>query len=260
MRGSRYRSIIIVPVSNLASGVVGSLTPVRTAGSEPYDDLAVLFAQDLGRRCGIAISKAKYHAQALDVSNRFQRLALPDKLPRSNVVELDAHYEAAQKEMFIGGDWYDAVLLPDGKIALSVGDVSGHGIDAAAMMGFVRVSLRTALAVEQYLAKALDVVDYMFRYSARGDLFATASIALFDPHEMTLKCESAGHPGPLIWNQETCTVTDPFQERGLPLGFRDLNPNQNSATIPVTRGTLAVFFTDGLVEWTHDYLAGERSL
>lgn len=258
-RKMRIRSMIIVPVSNQAWGIVGALTLARTDDGQPFNDIAVRFAQDLGRRCGIAIAKARYHSQIADVSTRYQKLSLPNKLPRTPCAHFSAYYEPADKTMFVGGDWYDAFPLPNGKIALSVGDISGHGLEAAAHMGYTRVALRAALAVEADVAKALDVVDYMFRYSERGDFFATASVAIFDPKSMTMTCESAGHPGPLIWEERRNGVIDPFRERGLPLGFRDMAGPQEPAVISVSPGTLAVFFTDGLVEWDHDYNAGERA-
>ena len=260
IRKMRITSMIIVPVSNQAWGVVGALTLARTGGSQPFDEVAVRFAQDLGRRCGIAIAKARYHSQIAQVSTRYQQLSLPKRLPQTPAAAFSAYYEPADKTMFVGGDWYDAFPLPNGQIALTVGDISGHGLDAAVHMGYTRVALHAALAVQADIAKALDVVDYMVRDSNHGAFFATASVAIFDPHDMTLRCASAGHPGPLIWDERRKDVTDPFTKRGLPLGFRDMAGTQETAVISVEPGTLAVFFTDGLVEWNRDYLAGERNL
>lgn len=131
MRELQYRSLIIVPVVSRVSGILGALTLVRTASSgEQYDARALLFAEDLGRRCGTAISKSQLYSQSVDVASRLQAASLPRTLPAPAGVTFDSYYEPAQAELLIGGDWYDAFNLPDGRIGVSIGDVSGHGVDA----------------------------------------------------------------------------------------------------------------------------------
>lgn len=262
MRDLRYRSLIIVPVVSHVSGVLGALTLVRTAETEErYDSRALLFAEDLGRRCGVAISKSKLYSQSVDIASRLQMASLPATLPERAGITFDAYYEAAEAEMLIGGDWYDAFNLRDGRIGISIGDVTGHGVDAAVFMRSLRDALRTALYGDADLLRALDIADYLISEEFPEERYATAELGMFDAETHTLTCASAGHPGPLVWVPSKNAVLDPFQSRGLPLGMRRLEQfHQQAGSVVLEPGSLAVFFTDGLVEWERNYVAGEAAV
>src|SRR6185312_16683111 len=103
--------MIVVPVRSQVWGLAGALTLVRTDASEArYGDDAVAFAEDLGRRCGIAIGKARLHSHTIDIAERLQKAALPHALPELPWLQFDAFYEAADAALLVGGDWYDAFL------------------------------------------------------------------------------------------------------------------------------------------------------
>ncbi|HLI95361.1 MAG TPA: GAF domain-containing SpoIIE family protein phosphatase [Candidatus Baltobacteraceae bacterium] len=262
MRELGYRSLIIVPVISQVQGILGALTLVRTNQSkERYDDRALLFAEDLGRRCGVAISKSKLYSQSVAVASRLQVASLPRTLPSGTGMSLDAYYEPAEAELLIGGDWYDAFNLPDGRIGISVGDVTGHGVDAAASMRSLRDALRAALYGEPQLLRALDIADYLISEEFPEERYATAVLSIFDLQTRTLTCASAGHPGPLLWLPQKGEVVDPFVSRGLPLGMRRFTRTaQETGTLVLEPGSLAVYFTDGLMEWDRDYVAGEAAV
>lgn len=261
MHEMRYRSMIVVPVVSHVQGILGALTLVRThPAEEEYDERALLFAEDLGRRCGVAISKSKLYSQSIEVASRLQIASLPRTLPMHAGIALDAYYEPAEAELLIGGDWYDAFNLPDGRIGISIGDVTGHGVDAAAFMGSLRDALRTSLYGEVHLKRALNIADYLIGEEFPEGRYATALLCTYDPQTRTLSGASAGHPGPLIW-VPAGKVIDPFTERGLPLGVRTMNgTRQEMSSIVLEPGAMAVFFTDGLVEWNRDYVEGEASV
>jgi serine phosphatase RsbU (regulator of sigma subunit) len=262
MHEMRYRSLIVVPVVSHVQGILGALTLVRTDPVEQeYDERALLFAEDLGRRCGVAISKSRLYSQSIEVASRLQLASLPRTLPKREGLALDAYYEPAEAELLVGGDWYDAFNLPDGRIGISIGDVTGHGVDAAAFMGSLRDALRTALYAELQLIRALDIADYLIGEEFPDGRYATALLATFDPQTRLLSAACAGHPGPLVWAPHEGTVIDPFIERGLPLGMRTLsNTPQDVCSIALEPGAMAVFFTDGLTEWDRNYVEGETSL
>ena len=255
------RSFIIVPLI-AQEQVLGAMALVYTDYSDlHYDSEALVLAEDLGRRCGAAIGIAKLHETARDVSTRFQLAALPKTLPRMPGFKLDSLYEPASSEMLVGGDWFDAFELPDERLGVSIGDISGHGVEAASFMGSLRDALRIAMFMEPDLLKVLAAADVLIKQETQKGIFATASIAVVDSGRRTLTVAAAGHPGPICWNEREQTVTDPFTERGLPLGFRDLAPPQQAAqTIALERGAFVVFFTDGLLEAEHDYLRGQERL
>lgn len=253
MRRMKYRSLAVVPVAAKTRGVIGALGLVRTGRSEErYDSRSLRFIEDLARRCGTAISKAMLYEQTLRIATVFQRAALPSALPSIDGIAFDAFYEPSSQDLLVGGDWYDAFALSDGRVAITIGDVLGHGLDAAVWMSRLRNGLRAAMFGDPDPARALEIVDQMLRSEGEEEFFTTALVALVDPVRQTLCCASAGHPGPLIWTG-TGEVMDPFRERGLPLGLRHIQPAvQTAQTLNVRAGAFAVFFTDGLLEWNRD--------
>lgn len=255
------RSFIIVPLT-AQDEVLGAIALVYTDYSNlHYNSDALNLAEDLGRRCGAAIATAKVHETAMDVSTRFQLAALPKSVPQVPGLEFDSLYEPASHEMLVGGDWFDAFELPNDRLGISIGDISGHGVNAAAFTGSLRDALRIAMLMERDLLKVLDAADVLITQETEKGIFATALIAVIDKRTRALSCVAAGHPGPLCWNEREQAVTDPFIERGLPLGYRDLCASHQSVqTIALEPGTFAVFFTDGLVEAQHDYLRGQEQL
>ncbi|HEV3154559.1 MAG TPA: GAF domain-containing SpoIIE family protein phosphatase [Candidatus Baltobacteraceae bacterium] len=252
MRRMRYRSIVVVPLVSATQGTIGALTLVRTDPSEErYDEQSLRFAEDLARRCGTAIAKAKLYEQTFRIATVFQKAALPDRLPAREGLSFDAIYEPSSEEVLVGGDWYDAFAFDDGRIAITVGDVLGHGIEAATLMSRLRSGLRAALLSDPDPANALNVADRMLRIELR-EQFTTALVALIDCSHETLTCSSAGHPGPLVWDGSGAVI-DPFMERGLPLGLRNFGPASKTAEVmTVKTGSFVVFFTDGLLEWNRN--------
>lgn len=188
---------------------------------------------------------------------------MPRQLPELPGIEFNALYEPATS-LLVGGDWYDVFRLPDGRIGISVGDVSGHGIEAAVVMQRVKNALQTALVVNPNLTTALESADYIVRnespYAGQRHVFCTASLAILDPEVMTLTVSPAGHPGPKIWKPSTQEVIDPFTERALPLGLRDLQNDEVRQSMRLEEESFVVFYTDGLVESEYDFLDGERRL
>lgn len=119
MRRMNYRSIVGVPLETKTQGIIGVLILIRTdRTAERYDDRSLRFIEDLARRCATAIGKAMLYEQTLHVATTFQRAALPDQLPSLDSVSLDAFYEPSSQGLLVGGDWYDAFSLPDGRVAL----------------------------------------------------------------------------------------------------------------------------------------------
>ncbi|MBV8639324.1 MAG: SpoIIE family protein phosphatase [Candidatus Eremiobacteraeota bacterium] len=261
LRRMKYASIIVVPIPGRGNEMVGALGLVRTHDSdERFDENSVLFARGLARRCGSAMLRAREFESSQDVGLQFQRAALPRSLPSVSGVAFDAYYEAAEASLLIGGDWYDAFMLPTGNIGMTMGDIAGHGVEAATLMGNVRNALRTALCAGLALDAALDVVDFL----VRGDLpeggYATANLATLDPTSGVIRLIAAGHPGPLVAFSDD-SVKDPFTDRGLPLGLRDLSrERQPVAELQLEKGSFLAFFTDGVIEWQRDELSGYARL
>ena len=261
MRQMKYTSMIVVPLISRVYGLTGAFTLVATADNHArFDSSTVAFAEGLGRLCSAAIGKARLYTEAHATATTFQQAALPRTFPQPKGIQFFSYYQPASKGMMVGGDWYDAFALPDGRLGLSVGDVSGHGLHACALMASMRNALRTALIMESDIAHALDAVDYLLRTEYGEPHYCTALLGIIDLEALTLRLGSAGHPTPIIWDARTGTLQKPFVEHGLPLGHRNLSQSRiNPRTVRLNAG-LIVFYTDGLVEYKRDIIDGERSL
>jgi anti-sigma regulatory factor (Ser/Thr protein kinase) len=190
------------------------------------------------------------------VANRFQTAAMVKDLPQLDGFVLSGYYDSATTDLGVGGDWYDAFGLADGRIVLTVGDVSGKGLDAAILMAKVRQSLRTAAAIHIEPGAILDAADRTLRVEY-PETIVTAFVGIVDRIEETLTFANAGHPWPYL--RRANGTIDELRSIALPLGLRDVGAPETQTT-PFRRNELLVLYTDGLVEATHDVLAGETSL
>jgi GAF domain-containing protein len=197
----------------------------------------------LGSAVADALSRAIQHDIDRDLVMSVQRSLLPEALPEHPEVRLGARYLPAETRYGIGGDWYDAVLLPGGRILLLVGDVAGHGLKAAITMGQMRSAAR-ALAPTHGPAALLDALD-QFAGSGPDVLSATAAVAVIDPAQRTLRYCLAGHP-PLLLRDPDGTLASLGEAGGPLIGFgAGDRPEQVVTFAP---GSCLVLFTDGLVE------------
>ncbi len=235
---------------------VGTLSALMAGSGRRFSKADLPLFEELARRIAPAVGNAEAYERERRVARSFQEAAMLQALPRIPGLRFDAIYEAAHAEATVGGDWYDAVRLPDGRVVLSIGDVAGSGLDAAVTMGSVRQSIRTAALINPEPVMVLDAVDRIVR--AMGDeRFVTAFVALLDPVTFELRYASAGHP-PAALRAPDGAVT--LLEGGnLPLGLRRREASRN-AGLTVQPGSLLIAYTDGLVEFDRDPLGGERAL
>jgi PAS domain S-box-containing protein len=190
------------------------------------------------------------------VADAFQVASLPSSLPTVPGVRFSAVYEAGRREASIGGDWYDALRLVDGRIVLSIGDVAGSGLGAAVTMSSVRQAIRGAAQIHADPLAILDAADRTLREDA-PDRMVTAFVGIFDPVSRLLSYASAGHPPPLIRLPDYSVVE--LKSSGMPLGVRRKGDSEvNVATL--APGSFVVLYTDGLTESTHDIAQGEERL
>jgi GAF domain-containing protein len=239
---SSHQAWIALPLRS-SGRTLGTLT---LAFPEPHpidDGPEQIILTALGSAVADALSRAIQHDTDRDLVMSVQRSLLPETLPEHPGVRLGARYMPAETHYGIGGDWYDAVLLPGGRILLLVGDVAGHGLKAAITMGQMRSAAR-ALAPTHGPAALLDALD-QFVGSGPDVLPATAAVAVIDPAERTLRYCLAGHP-PLLLRDPGGTITTLDEARGPLLGYGATGrPEQVVTFLP---GSCLVLFTDGLVE------------
>ncbi len=249
-------SLVIVPLA-YRGAVRGTLVAMydRSSGRH-YGADEVPFFSEIARRIAPAVGNAEAYERERRVARTFQAAALTTDLPRVPGTGFDALYEAGRSEALIGGDWYDAFRVPDGRVVVSVGDVAGSGLDAAATMAAIRQSLRGAAAINPEPSVMLDAADRVLR-SQTPDRFVTAWVGVLDPLWSTLACAGAGHPAPLRRDAAGTVVTLPAG--GLPLGLRERGTDV-TRHLDLSEGSTLLLYTDGLTEAGRDVLAGEAAL
>jgi PAS domain S-box-containing protein len=249
------RAILYVPlgVDDERYGVFSlAISESDRAFTDEDQQLATLIAQ----RASIAVGNARLYERQREVARTLQAAFLPPALPHADGVRFDAEYAPGTRDLTIGGDWYDAFPYADHAFAFSIGDVAGHGLDAAVPMGKMRQTFRALAAVETDPARALGGADAVLR-GEHPDVFVTAFVATYDIRTGRLRYANAGHPSPFVRCADGRLVR--LHAGGIPLGlgaFGTLETQEAS----LARGELLVAFTDGLIETTQDIDEGERAV
>jgi serine phosphatase RsbU (regulator of sigma subunit)/anti-sigma regulatory factor (Ser/Thr protein kinase) len=229
------------------------------AGADEIADLDRVY-HDMTRRVQESLHAKEQalaaYERAHHVATTLQRALLPQELPSLPGVTFDSVYVPGRLEAQVGGDWYDALRLADGRVLITIGDVAGSGLQAAVIMAAMRQVIRGVAQLYADPATMIDAADRTLK-AEHPDRLVTAIVAVFDPVARTLAYCSAGHPPPLMRTADG-TVSE-LPTRGLPLGLRTRDDG-DARTAGVPDGATVLFYTDGLVESTQDIIEGERRL
>ncbi|MFF9285026.1 PP2C family protein-serine/threonine phosphatase [Streptomyces griseosporeus] len=234
------RPLLCIPLT--APRLLGVLT--LTAPGPRFDPDTAVMLMELAGRLAIALDHARRYEQHRDVAEALQRAQLTE-LPLTEGVDLAARYLPATRGLNIGGDWYDAFVQPDGSVLAVIGDVTGHGLNAAVMMGQLRTALRAYAVEDDSPARILTRLHHMLCHQ-QPTLYATAVIARFRPGDPTLVWAAAGHPPAVVRSPDgTVRVLDarPGIMLGVPLPF-----TYEDHRLPLHPGSTVALYTDGLVE------------
>jgi anti-anti-sigma factor len=229
-----YLDFVLAPMraaDGTVTGVIGTAADVTGA---------VQRRRAAEQRAGEA---QRRYAEARDVIHALQRELLPRGVPVLPGLRIAASYLLADADTSAGGDWFDALALPDGRVALVVGDVVGHGVAASAAMGQLRVVLRERVAETGELAAAIGAADRMAQRS-RGARAATVCVVLLDPGTGALSYCTAGHPPPLVLPADGDPRYLPGSGAG-PLGVGSRFPIAGDQIGP---GEMLLLYTDGILE------------
>jgi PAS domain S-box-containing protein len=203
-----------------------------------------VFLEALAGQCALALERATLYEREHTTAETLQRSLLPDTLPTVPGFILEARCMPVTRNMEIGGDWYDAFRLPDGRLAVATGDVMGKGLTAAAGMGRVRNALRALALSDPRPAAVLSGLDRLFLATELAEQVTTVAYLVVDPLTGEGVAANAGHLPPLLLSRDAPPRLDPT-EAGTPLGWA--SPRQQySFSLPP--GNTAVLYSDGLVE------------
>ena len=249
-----FRQVLIVPLI-ARKQTIGAMT--LTIGSErTFDPGIIALSGELANRAALAIDNARLYAREHRVADTLQRAMLPQTLPHISGQALHAAYLPRAEEANVGGDWYDAFAISDGKFALSIGDVAGHGLEAAVIMGEVRQAFRASALDARAPSEVLTRADRILKFR-QDPAMVTAVFGIFDIASSTFTYATAGHPPPILASPGGPVQVLPGD--GLPLGLRH-NEESTDWTVSIPPGSLLTLYTDGLVEYDRNVIEGERRL
>jgi serine phosphatase RsbU (regulator of sigma subunit) len=192
-----------------------------------------------------ARERAELQRSQVELAIALQRGMLPRDLPTDPRFRLAVQYAPACYGLNVGGDWYDAFALPDGRIGLSIGDVQGHNIEAAAFMGQVRAGLRALASVTSEPGELLGRTNDLL-LSLGSDLFATCTFVRLDPSTGLLESARAGHI-PFVWATPDGRSGIAEDYGGPPLGI-EKGMEYPVARFRLSAGGVFILLTDGVVE------------
>jgi PAS domain-containing protein len=201
------------------------------------------FIVNVAVQCAQAIDRARAYERERSTARLLQQAMLPELSTAFGDVRCAGRYLAAETGIEVGGDWYDAFLLADGSIALAVGDVAGHGLDAAVTMSQLSTMLRAYAFAVSSPATVLDRLDAILSETG-SEQFATCFFARFEPRTRVLTYANAGHPPPLVLGPSGQAAPLPTRPAPL-LGAGGVHPEASARLEP---GTSMLLYTDGLVE------------
>lgn len=247
------RSMICAPMISLDGDPIGVIQIDTLNQRARFTDQDLEVLASVASQAAISIDNAKMHEQVmvqralqrdLELARRMQRSLLPSSPPQVPDYFFFDYYQAARQ---VGGDYYDYVQLPGGRVAVIVGDVAGKGVPAALLMARLSADVRFSLASEADPAKAIQQINEGFARQDWADKFVTMLAAVLNPVTSELTIVNAGHMAPILRGRNG-NVTDLGEDAaGLPLGVAQ-GYEYESFTHRVEPGDVLTIFTDGFSE------------
>ncbi|WP_131102712.1 SpoIIE family protein phosphatase [Streptomonospora litoralis] len=214
------------------------------ASARDISDEEKVFLEALAGQCALALERAKLFEREHRTAEALQTSLLPEDLPKVKGIRMQAFYRSGTQHVQVGGDWYDAFPLPDGRVAGVLGDVMGKGIKAATGMSRVRNALRALAFSMPEPADVLTGLDRMFDATEGADQVTTLVYFVLDPETGQIDLSNAGHLPPLVVTEQA----GPWlleAEPDTPLGVSSERGHHKFFVQP---GNTVVLYSDGLVE------------
>ncbi|MFC4471367.1 SpoIIE family protein phosphatase [Streptomyces xiangluensis] len=224
--------------------VIGAALFLRRPDRPAFEADDLLVAAQLATHSALGIDKAVLYGREAYIADELQRTMLPETLPRPTGVRLASRYLPAAETARVGGDWYDAIPLPGSRVALVVGDVMGHSMTSAAIMGQLRTTAQTLAGLDLPPQEVLHHLDEQAQRLGT-DRMATCLYAVYDPVAHRITIANAGHPPPVLLHlggrAEVLRVPP-----GAPIGVGGVDFEAVELDAPA--GATLLLYTDGLVE------------
>ncbi|MFG2543417.1 SpoIIE family protein phosphatase [Streptomyces sp. NPDC048594] len=238
------RSMLLVPLK-ARQVVLGFMILLRHPERAVFNDMDRVTGAELAARAGLVLDNARMYTYQENVAETLQDSMLPHIPERMAGCDIATRYLPGTLLGRVGGDWFDSVKLPGARIALVVGDVMGHGLNSAAMMGQLRTAVQTMAGLDLPPAQLLRNLDALAQRLGDSHL-ATCLYAVYDPIAGELHLANAGHIPPVLVRAEDGASELIELPTGAPIGVGGV-PFE-SVRVPVAPGDRLVMCTDGLVE------------
>lgn len=238
------RSMLVVPLK-ARNVVLGFMILLRHPERALFNDMDRVTGAELAARAGLVLDNARMYTYQESVAETLQDAMLPQVTPRMAGCDTATRYLPGTLLGRVGGDWFDSIKLPGSRIALVVGDVMGHGLNSAAMMGQLRTAVQTMAALDLPPEQLLRNLDDLAQRLGEHYL-ATCLYAIYDPIRGYLLMANAGHVPPVIVRAADGRSELLELPTGAPIGVGGV-PFE-SVRVPVAPGDRLVMCTDGLVE------------
>ncbi len=244
IRALGMRSGMVVPM-RVGDETLGAITLVSAESGRRFDQGDLAFVEDLALRAATAVQNARLYAAQERVAHTLQASLLPERLPELPGWDIGATYQAGERDADVGGDFYD-VLPVEGGHLIMLGDVTGKGVEAAALTSLVRYSARMAARFDPRPARVLSLVNEVLREQPRLSL-VTAVCALVETSgaSATVTVASAGHPLPL--RRRPGERPEPLGDHGVLLGVAG-EDDWTETVVEIAPGETLLFYTDGVTE------------
>jgi serine phosphatase RsbU (regulator of sigma subunit) len=249
----QIRSVMCAPLLEQSRPALGVIQVSTNSLAQPFssDDLDLLAS--VATQCALAVANAKLHEslleqrdmeRELDFATQVQLGFLPSEPPKIAGYEFADCYEPAHR---VGGDYFDYIRLPNGNLAVAIGDVAGKGIPAALLMARLNASARYHLLSATSASEALSSLNSELMTSGLGFRFITLLLAVIDPQKHELRVANAGHLPPLLRSARGMVGPIGQKSSGMPLGISATQSYQE-LVVPIEVNDTLLFYTDGVTE------------
>jgi len=239
----RDGSFLSTPL-NARGAVLGFLALGRTSARTPFDEHDQAAGRDLAARAALNVDNARRYARQAQAALVLQHSMLPTRLPHLPGIEIAHRYLPCGDSAHVGGDWFDAIALPGHKVAFVVGDVMGHGLHAASVMGQLRTAVQTLAMLDLPPPRVLRLLDQIAqRFS--DTYLATCLYCVYDPATGRATIANAGHLPPILIRPDH-TARPLTVPTGVPIGVEGV-PFE-TIDLELADGSILALYTDGLIE------------